>query len=148
METLFLRIWGESIKFASHLKKNNYLQEKQLLKVKNRVPFCQLKYKNCTEEMIQKLHLSDGSEIKDQKKILLEVQTFYSQLLKVKDKDVYDTRSFEYINFQSLKKISNSNLGNPITVDEVGNVLKKIKIINHQELMESQLSSGKFFGIN
>ena len=32
LETLFLRIRGESIKFASHLKKNNYLQEKQLLK--------------------------------------------------------------------------------------------------------------------
>ena len=32
LETLFLRIRGESIKFAIHLKKNNYLQEKQLLK--------------------------------------------------------------------------------------------------------------------
>ena len=77
--------------------------------------------------MIRKLHLSDGSEIKDQKKILLEVQKFYSQLFKAKDKDVYDTRSFEYINFQSLKKISNPNLGNPITVEELGNVLKKFK---------------------
>ena len=77
--------------------------------------------------MRQKLHLSNGSEIKDQKKILLEVQKFYSQLFKANDKDVYDTRSFEYINFQSLKKISNQNLGNLVTGDKLGNVLKKFK---------------------
>ena len=31
------------------------------------------------------------------------------------------------INFQSLKQILNPNLGNPITVDELGNVMKKFK---------------------
>ena len=40
-----------------------------------------------------------------------------------------------------LKKISNPNLGNSITVVELGNVLKKFKIINHQELTESPSSS-------
>ena len=69
------------------------------MKVKTKFLFCQLENKNYTEKMIQKFHLSDCPEIKDQKKILLEVQKLYSQLFKAKDKDVYDTRSFEYINF-------------------------------------------------
>ena len=41
----------------------------------------------------------------------------------MRDKDVYDIRSYEYIHFQSLKKDFNPKFGESY----IGNVLKKFK---------------------
>ena len=88
--------------------------------------FCKLENKNYTEKTIRKIELSDGAEIKDQKKILCEIEKFYSKLFEVRNITLYEN-SLDYINVQNIKNISNLNIGNPITAEELSLVLKKSK---------------------
>ena len=171
LETLLMRIRGESIKFASQLKRNRDLQEKHLLKdisqleqnldqenlnilnekksvlenirkekvkgiiTRSRIQwlsegekpssfFCKLENKNYIEKTIRKLELSDGTEIKEQKKILCEIEKFYSKLFEAKEIRLYENQ-LDKINIQTIKHISNLEIGNPISPEELSFVLKK-----------------------
>ena len=85
--------------------------------------FQMLKKNNFIEKTIKKVQLKNGEVITDQEGVLSQVQQYYRKLFENKD----DT--LQNINFENLGIKSNipENIGIPLTVDEVGKVLKKMK---------------------
>ena len=175
LEVLFLRIRGETIKFASALKKRNNERERELekdieyiemspnllksnektlkdkklelenlreIKVKGELVrsrlqwltegerpskyFCSLDNRNYIDKTIKKVQLPDGSFVTEQKQVLHHIRNFYSELFN--DKEVEnDENIFEMLNSHVTQKVDNLLLGEPVTIDELGAVLKKMK---------------------
>ena len=85
----------------------------------------QIGNKNYTEKTIRKLISKDCLEINDEKEILHEIKIFYQDIFKARDNCLNDSYLLEQVSFK--KKVSSPDLGNPITVEELGNTLKKFK---------------------
>ena len=175
LETLLLRIRGETIKFATTQKKKSSKVEKQLISyiefreaqdpnytanstllldkraelesirskklkgqlVRSRLQWLQdgekpLKYfsnlekKNFIEKTIRKVRLNNGEVITDQENILSQVQQYYSNLFENRD-DALQRINFENLGIKSSTRVPEEDIGLPVTVDEVGQVLKKMK---------------------
>ena len=175
LETLLLRIRGETIKFASVQKKNISQFEKQLLfdieKLEAKDPFCTLnstllldkkaelesirgkkmkgqfvrsrlqwlqdgerpsKYlsglenKNFIEKTIKKVKLDNGDVITEQDEVLHQVQKYYVNLFENRD-DKLQEINFEKLGIKSDIKVPEEDIGLPLTVEELGQVLKKMK---------------------
>ena len=87
--------------------------------------FSNLEKKNCIEKTIKKVRLNNGEVITDQEGVLSQVQKYYCNLFENKD-DTLQSINFENLGIKSNAKIP-ENIGIPLTVDEVGKVLKKMK---------------------
>ena len=179
LEMLFLKFRGETIKFATFLKKQQMSQEKKLLqdiinletttlgnsnfalledkkfelenlrkeKVRGHITrtrlqwlnegekptsfFCKLEKKHCAEKTMKKLETNSGTVVTGQKHILKEIQNFYCKLFKSKDCNVETHNQKEEIKRANVKCIPKVQLGQPISVTELGSALKKMKIVNH-----------------
>ena len=175
LETLLLRIRGETIKFATTQKKKSSKVEKQLISdiefleaqdpnytanstllldkraelesirsnklkgqlVRSRLQWLQdgekpskyfsnLEKKHFIEKTIRKVRLNNGEVITDQENILSHVQQYYSNLFENRD-DALQSINFENLGIKSSTRIPEEDIGLPVTVDEVGQVLKKMK---------------------
>ena len=175
LEMLFLKFRGETIKFATFLKKQQMSQEKKLLqdiinletttlgnsnfalledkkfelenlrkeKVRGHITrtrlqwlnegekptsfFCKLEKKHCAEKTMKKLETNSGTVVTGQKHILKEIQNFYCKLFKSKDCNVETHNQKEEIKRANVKCIPKVQLGQPISVTELGSALKKMK---------------------
>ena len=85
-----------------------------------------LENKNFIEKTIKKVRLNHGEVIIDQEGILSQVQQCYCILFKNKD-DSLQSINFESLGIESNAQIPKQDIGTPLTVDEVGQVLKKMK---------------------
>ena len=175
LETLLLRIRGETIKFATTQKRNSSKVEKQLISgikfleaqnpnytvnstllldkraelesirskklkgqlVRSRLQWLQyrekpskhfsnLEKKNFIEKTIRKVRLNNAEVITDQEDILGQVQQYYSNLLENKD-DSLQSINFENLGIKASTRVPEEDIGLPLTVDEIGQVLKKMK---------------------
>ena len=174
LELLFLRIRGETIKFASHEKQKNSRLENQLIKdieylemrditlssqllmdkkaeletlrkrkikgeiVRARVDwlkegerptkfFCNLENRNFVEKTVKKVQLPDGSIITEQKEVLHHMGIFYSNLFGDKDNHIDFEKMGSVLKHLKIPKANDYDLGMPITVEELGTVLKQCK---------------------
>ena len=91
--------------------------------------FCKLEHKNYVEKTIRKLKLSNGRTLVDQKAILAEIRTFYDTLFKNHDDCLndYDLKQTFESEFSDMYKVQESSLGDPIRLEELALVLKKMK---------------------
>ena len=88
--------------------------------------FSNLEKKNFIEKKtIKKVRLNNREVITDQEGILSQVQQYYCNLFENKD-DTLQSLNFENLGIKSNAKIP-ENIGIPLTVDEVGKVMKKMK---------------------
>ena len=175
LETLLLRIRGETIKFATTQKKKSSKVEKQLIsdiefleaqdpnytanstllldkraelesirsnKLKGQLVrswlqwlqdgekpskyFSNLEKKNFIEKTTRKVRLNNGEVITDQENILSQVQQYYSNLFENRD-DTLQSINFKNLGIKSSTRVPEEDIGLPVTVDEVGQVLKKMK---------------------
>ena len=89
--------------------------------------FCKLENDNFITKTIKKLKLADNSAVTDQKRILKEVQEFYSELFNNKDVCLAETCLVENSLTNKIKTIPNLDLGTILNVNDLGAVLKKMK---------------------
>ena len=174
LEVLFLRLRGESIKFATFQKKLQNLKEKELIndieylesnetliesnstllsdkkaeledirkiklegeRVRARLQWLKegekpskflgsLENKNFVEKTIKYLELQNGESVTDQFEILNHIREYYVNLFD--EKRSMDVNLIELLKKSTDIKIRDSNLGDPITVKEIGQVLKRMK---------------------
>ena len=88
--------------------------------------FCGLENRNFVDKTIKKVKLYDGSFVTNQKEVLHHTKEFYSDLFDgkcVKD----DSYIFEILENSITKTTDDESLGEPILVEELGIVLKKMK---------------------
>ena len=71
--------------------------------------------------------MDDGSEITEQSKILTAVKDFYSNLFENKDQNFEEQKFEKLLNLEKIRKISVSDLGQKITVTQLGNSLNNMK---------------------
>ena len=174
LELLFLRIRGETIKFASYEKRKHNMTEQQLIKdietleksemiqnpqlvmdkkaeletlrqqkIKGEMVrtrghwlkegekptkfFCNLENRNFVEKTMKKIKLSDGSFIVEQKEALHHIGRFYSKLFKNRDDNLDFEELSKVLKKLKIPQVNCPDLGTPITVEELGMVLKKCK---------------------
>ena len=174
LEVLFLRLRGESIKFATFQKKLQNLKEKELIsdieylesnetliesnstllsdkkaeledirkiklegeRVRSRLQWLKegkkaskflgsLENKKFVEKTIKYLKLQNGESVTDQFEILNHIREYYVNLFD--EKGSMDVNLIELLKKSTDIKICDSNLGDPITVKEIGQVLKRMK---------------------
>ena len=89
--------------------------------------FCKLENDNFITKTIKRLKLADNSTITDQRRILKEVQEFYSKLFSSRDVCLTEPYLVQNSLINKLKKIPNLDLGTILNVNELGAVLKKMK---------------------
>ena len=87
-----------------------------------------LENKNYIEKTIKKVRLNTGEVITDQEGILSQVQQYYCNLFENKD-DTLQNVNFKTLGIKSSKRTLEGDIGTPLTVDEIGQVLKKMKKI-------------------
>ena len=88
--------------------------------------FSNLENKNYIEKKIKKVRLNTGEVITDQEGILSQVQQYYCNLFENKD-DTLQNLNFKTLGIKSSSRTLEDDIGTPLTVDEVGRVLKKMK---------------------
>ena len=88
--------------------------------------FCNLENKNYIEKTIKRVQTNDGSIVTDQMEVLQHIRDFYANLLQNKDDKLSDI-NFEDLGLQPKNQDQNIDLGLPLTVNEVGTVLKRMK---------------------
>ena len=88
--------------------------------------FSNLEKKNFIEKTIRKVRLNNGEVITDQENILSQVQQYYSNLFENRD-DALQRINFENLGIKSSTRVPEEDIELPVTVDEVGQVLKKMK---------------------
>ena len=173
LEMLLMRIRGESIKFATALKKETDEKENQLIEdiehlersnldtknfdllndkkveleqlrkkkvngelVRARIQwlsegekpstYLQFSQKNFIEKTVRNVQLADGTHVIDQREILKCISQYYQNLFKNKDDGLENLNLFETFGNTHVK-VSDSKLGEPITVNELTQTLKKMK---------------------
>ena len=89
--------------------------------------FLNLEKKNFIEKTIRKVRLNNGEVITDQESILSQVQQYYSNLFENRD-DALKSINFENLGIKSSTRVSEEDIGLPVTVYEVGQVLRKNEI--------------------
>ena len=82
--------------------------------------------KNYVEKTIKKVKLDNGSHITDQKEVLDHIRNYYANLLENKD-DQFADINLEDLGLVQKKLDQNDKLGLPLTVEEVGSILKRMK---------------------
>ena len=85
-----------------------------------------LENKNFIEKTIKKVRLNHGEVITDQEGILSQVQQYYCNLFESKE-DTLQSIKLESLGIKSNAKIPEQDIGTLLTVDEAGQVLKKMK---------------------
>ena len=88
--------------------------------------FCNLENKNFIEKTIKKIQLRNGSIVTDQKEVLQHIRDFYANLLQSKDDKLSDTNLVD-LGLEAGKQDKNDDLGSPLTINELGSVLKRMK---------------------
>ena len=89
--------------------------------------FCNLENRHFVEKTMKKVKLSDGTEILDQKDVLHHIGKFYSKLFENKDRDLDLDNLNKVLKNLKIPQVNFPDLGRPITVVELGNVLKQCK---------------------
>ena len=89
--------------------------------------FLNLEKKNFIEKTIRKVRLNNGEVITDQESILSQVQQYYSNLFENRD-DALKSINFENLGIKSSTRVPEEDIGLPVTVYEVGQVLRKNEI--------------------
>ena len=91
--------------------------------------FCAMEHKNYIEKTTRKLNLPDGTTTVDQSKIKAQIITFYCSLFKSQDVFLNKVELNETFHPQldRICKIDEPNLGSPISIEELGHILKKMK---------------------
>ena len=89
--------------------------------------FCKLESRHFVEKTIRKLKTNTGSTITDQKKILSEIESFYKDLFK-RDQSLPENFNYaENIARLGLKSVNEKHLGDLLSTQELGTVLKNMK---------------------
>ena len=88
--------------------------------------FCNLAKKNFIEKTVRNIQLADGTHVIDQQEILKCISQYYQNLFKNKDDGLENLNLFETFGNTHVK-VSDNKLGEPITVNELTQTLKKMK---------------------
>ena len=87
--------------------------------------FCNLENRNYIDKTIKKVKLKNGSIVTDQKEVLHHIRNYYAHLFQSRDSDLGDV-NFEKLGLSNSKKIAvEKDLGGPLDIIELGNILKK-----------------------
>ena len=89
--------------------------------------FCKLENKHYVEKTMKKLQMPNGDIITDQKDILTRINDFYANLFRNKDQELNTETLDNLLRNKTYGRIQTTDLGRPLTVIEIGNVLKKMK---------------------
>ena len=89
--------------------------------------FCNLENRNFIEKTMKKMQLPDGSVIFEQKEVLNHIGKFYSKLFENKDSNLDFEKLNKILKNLNIPQVSCSDLGAPVTVEELGAVLKQCK---------------------
>ena len=176
MEMLLLRIRGETIKYASYIKKKMSENEKILISkiqtleqanppnmelltitkseleklreksmkghlIRSRTQwlsqgekptkyFCSLEHHNYTEKTVKKVIKKDRTEVSDQKHILNELKSYYSNLFKSQDLQLENFYLNELLYAYHVNKLDNlqsESIDGPLTYTEIHMALKQMK---------------------
>ena len=176
MEMLLLRIRGETIKYASYIKKKMSENEKILISkiqtleqanppnmelltitkseleklreksmkghlIRSRTQwlsqgekptkyFCSLEHHNYTEKTVKKVIKKDRTEVSDQKHILNELKSYYSNLFKSQDLQLenFDLNELLYAyHVNKLDNLQSESIDGPLTYTEIHMALKQMK---------------------
>ena len=176
MEMLLLRIRGETIKYASYIKKKMSENEKILISkiqtleqanppnmelltitkseleklreksmkghlIRSRTQwlsqgekptkyFCSLEHHNYTEKTVKKVIIKDRTEVSDQKHILNELKSYYSNLFKSQDLQLenFDLNELLYAyHVNKLDNLQSESIDGPLTYTEIHMALKQMK---------------------
>ena len=106
-----------------------------------------LENKNYIEKTIKKVKLNTGEVITDQEGILSQVQQYYCKLFENKD-DTLQNLDFKTLGITSNNRTVEGDIGTPLTVDEIGQVLKKMKSNKSPGIDGITVEFVKFFGVN
>ena len=88
--------------------------------------FCGLENKNFIDKTMKKIKLANGTHVTDQKEVLHHARKFYSDLFE--EKPVNENSDiFSILETLIVRKIDDNSLGSLVSVEELGNVLKKMK---------------------
>ena len=176
MEMLLLRIRGETIKYASYIKKKMCENENILISkiqtleqanppnmelltitkskleklreksmkghlIRSRTQwlsqgekptkyFCSLEHHNYTEKTVKKVIKKDRTEVSDQKHILNELKSYYSNLFKSQDLQLenFDLNELLYAyHVSKLDNLQSESIDGPLTYTEIHMALKQMK---------------------
>ena len=111
--------------------------------------FCNLEKRRHVNKTITKLTVDDGSIIQSQEGILNEVLNFYKQLYSSRDDSIENIDLNVKLDNESIPKLSEDEQNKcdaDITLSEAANFLRKMKMINPQDLMVLPLNFSNFFG--
>ena len=89
--------------------------------------FCNLKKKNYFTKTIRSVQLENGSQVLHQEDILKCVGQYYQRLFKNNDNQLANMDLFKTFENAHIKKNCSKNLGEPINIKELSDVLKKMK---------------------
>ena len=89
--------------------------------------FCKLENKHYVEKTMKKLQMPNGDNITNQQDILTKISEFYANLFQNKDQELNKENIEQFLSNKNYQRIHRSDLGHPLTVKEIGNVLKKMK---------------------
>ena len=89
--------------------------------------FCKLESKQFTEKTIRKLQINNGAILTDQKQIMAKVEKFYGNLFKKKANITEKSYVYDKISQAILLHTYKPELGDLISNQELGQVLKKMK---------------------
>ena len=89
--------------------------------------FCNLENRNFVEKTMRKIKLSDGSFIVEQKEVLHHTGRFYSKLSENRDGNLDFEELSKILKNLKILQVNCPDLGTPITIEELGMVLKKCK---------------------
>ena len=176
MEMLLLQIRGETIKYASYIKKKMCENENILISkiqtleqanppnmelltitkseleklreksmkghlIRSRTQwlsqgekptkyFCSLEHHNYTEKTVKKVIKKDRTEVSDQKHILNELKSYYSNLFKSQDLQLenFDLNELLYAyHVNKLDNLQSESIDGPLTYTEIHMALKQMK---------------------
>ena len=87
--------------------------------------FCKLENKYYVEKTMKKLQMPNGDNITNQQDILTKISEFYANLFQNKDQELNKENMEQFLTNKNYQRIQRPDLGHPLTVKEIGNVLKK-----------------------
>ena len=89
--------------------------------------FCNLENRHFVEKTMKQIKLSDGSVIHEQREVLRHIGKFYSKPLGNNDGNLDLENLNNILDGLKIPKVNFPDLGKPIKVNELGEVLKQCK---------------------
>ena len=110
--------------------------------------FCNLEKVKYVDKMIKKIILPNGKLVQSQKEILAQIRQYYANLFSCKDKNCTEEENLEdlFTTKRKLTRFESEALNGPITITELGSIVKNMKNNKTPGIDGFLLTFSKFFG--